>query len=60
MFGLLVLIIVVVLVVVYVFAFTLMRAAGRIPPKIPNTADDEGWTDDLVDGTAMDLIDWDE
>ena len=22
--------------------------------------DDDGWTDDLVDGTAMGLIDWDE
>lgn len=23
-------------------------------------SDDDGWTDDLVDGTAMGLIDWDE
>lgn len=60
MFGLLVLIGVIVLAVVYLFAFSLMRAAGRVPPRMPNAVDDEDWTDDLVDGTAAGLIDWEE
>jgi len=60
MFGVLVSIGVVVLAVLYLYGFALMRAAGRVPPRMPNTTDDEGWEDDLVDGTAAGLIDWEE
>lgn len=60
MSGFLVPIVVVVLVVVYVYAFALMRAAGRVPPRMPDAADDEDWSNDLVDGTAAGLIDWEE
>ena len=31
------------------------QAEGRLHR---DASDDDGWTDDLVDGTAMDLIDW--
>ena len=55
-----VVVVLVVLVVIYVYAFALMHAAGRIPPRMPDTADDEDWTDDLVDATAAGLIDWEE